>query len=235
MSAARRDPARRIELDHLVVAARTLEEGVAWSEATLGVVPAPGGRHAMMGTHNCLLDMSSARHPSCFLEIIAIDPSAPAPQRARWFDLDAPALQRALASGPRLVHWVARTGDVFASAAQLRAFGHEPGTPTMVERMTPRGMLRWRMTLRDDGCRPAGGALPLLIEWAGEHPCDALAPSGLSIERLELGGVSVALAALVGAEAGDAVAGRLDVAPLKAILTTPKGRIELVSPRTLGA
>jgi hypothetical protein len=31
------------QLDHLVVAARTLDEGVAWCEATLGVTPGPGG------------------------------------------------------------------------------------------------------------------------------------------------------------------------------------------------
>ena len=38
------------QIDHLVVAARTLVEGVAWCEATLGVVPGPGGEHALFGT-----------------------------------------------------------------------------------------------------------------------------------------------------------------------------------------
>ena len=36
----------RSELDHIVVAARTLEEGSAWVEAALGVAPVPGGKHA---------------------------------------------------------------------------------------------------------------------------------------------------------------------------------------------
>jgi len=45
----------RIAPDHLVVAARTLDEGAAWCEATLGVVPAPGGKHPLMATHNRLL------------------------------------------------------------------------------------------------------------------------------------------------------------------------------------
>ena len=36
--------------DHLVVVAHTLDQAAAWCEATLGVVPASGGQHALMGT-----------------------------------------------------------------------------------------------------------------------------------------------------------------------------------------
>ena len=36
-----------VAVDHLVIAAATLDEGVAWCEATLGVTPGPGGRHAI--------------------------------------------------------------------------------------------------------------------------------------------------------------------------------------------
>ena len=48
------------EVDHLVVAAATLDEGVRWCEATLGLTPAAGGRHDFMGTHNRVLATSSA-------------------------------------------------------------------------------------------------------------------------------------------------------------------------------
>jgi uncharacterized membrane protein YphA (DoxX/SURF4 family) len=41
-------------LDHLVIMASTLAQGVAWCEATLGVTPGPGGEHPLMGTHNRL-------------------------------------------------------------------------------------------------------------------------------------------------------------------------------------
>ena len=97
------------QIDHLVVAAATLDEGVAWCEATLGVVPGPGGQHPLMGTHNRLLGLGGERFARCYFEIIAIDPAA-VPARARhqrrWFDLDDPVLQAALAKdGPRLVHW----------------------------------------------------------------------------------------------------------------------------------
>ena len=50
-------------LDHLVVAADTLEQGVAWCEATLGVRPSAGGQHVFMGTHNRVLDISTPRYP----------------------------------------------------------------------------------------------------------------------------------------------------------------------------
>ena len=49
-----------VAVDHLVVAAATLDEGVAWCERTLGVTPAPGGKHALFGTHNRLLAIGSA-------------------------------------------------------------------------------------------------------------------------------------------------------------------------------
>ena len=52
------------ELDHLVVAARTLEEGAAWVEAALGVKTLPGGKHPLMGTHNRVLSIGRGRlHP----------------------------------------------------------------------------------------------------------------------------------------------------------------------------
>lgn len=66
-------------VDHLVVAAAGLDAGTAWLEAHLGVPLAPGGRHAAMGTHNRLLRLG----PRLYLELIAIDPDAPArPGRA---------------------------------------------------------------------------------------------------------------------------------------------------------
>ncbi|MCY7314413.1 MAG: VOC family protein [Rubrivivax sp.] len=51
-----------VVVDHLIVAAHTLAQGVAWCERTLGAVPAPGGRHALMGTHNRLVRLGGAAH-----------------------------------------------------------------------------------------------------------------------------------------------------------------------------
>ncbi|MEO8524815.1 MAG: VOC family protein [Caldimonas sp.] len=222
------EPARalpRFTPDHLVVAARTLDEGAAWCEATLGVVPAAGGKHPTMATHNRLVAVSSPRFARMYLEIIAIDPDAPVPvpARARWFDLDSPELQQAIATSPRLVHWAVRTDDIDAGIVVLRAAGHELGTAIAAERMTPRGMLRWRIALRADGRRLASGAVPLLIEWGDVHPCDALPESGVRVEQVTIAGVSDSLAASLGVSAAPAVA-----APLVVALATPRGRVELV-------
>ena len=162
-------------LDHLVVAARTLAEGVDWCEATLGVRPTAGGQHRFMGTHNRVVDVSSAAFPRSYLEIIAIDPSLPAPAYARWFDLDDPALQQPLARGPALVHRVDRVDDLDAERAALLADGIDCGAVMQAER----GTLRWRITLRADGRRA-----PTLIEWAGPHPTDAMSPSGVQLDSL---------------------------------------------------
>jgi hypothetical protein len=70
------------QLDHLVIAARTLTDAVDWCAETLGVVPGPGGSHPLMGTHNRLIPIGSQDYPNAYLELIAIDPSAtqPSPQ-----------------------------------------------------------------------------------------------------------------------------------------------------------
>jgi len=229
VSTERPRPVPLFEPDHLVVAARTLEEGAAWCEATLGVVPAPGGKHSMMATHNRLLAVGSARFPRMYLEIIAVDPEAPPPSRARWYDLDALELQQAIAASPRLVHWAARTEDIGAAIAALRGAGHDPGAAIAAERMTPRGMLRWKISLRDDGRRLAEGAVPILIEWGNVHPCDALPESGVAVERIGVGGMVEALAESLGVDAAT------DGAPLAVSLTTPRGRVELRAPALLGA
>jgi hypothetical protein len=174
-------------LDHLVVGAATLEQGAAWCASTLGVAPGPGGKHALMGTHNLLMSIGSPAFPRSYLEIIAIDPHAPAPARRRWFDLDEPALRETLAHGPRLIHWVARCEDVAAECAALAGAGIDRGEVLQAERDTPRGLLRWRISVRRDGARLYGGALPTLIEWGDTHPADDLPASGVQLESLGVG------------------------------------------------
>ena len=53
----------KTQIDHLVVAAATLEQGVQWCEATLGITPAAGGEHEKYGTHNRLFKIASPTHP----------------------------------------------------------------------------------------------------------------------------------------------------------------------------
>ena len=182
--------ASRAGIDHLVVAAPSLAEGVAWCEATLGLTPGPGGAHALFGTHNRLLRLHSTVHPKAYLEIIAIDPAAtptrPPPLR-RWFDLDDPALRERLRhEGPQLIHWVASVPDIDAAGAAWRALGIKRGAVIEASRPTPQGLLRWRITVRDDGQRLFGGALPTLIQWGDTHPADGMTGADLGLQGLTL-------------------------------------------------
>lgn len=208
-------------LDHLVVAARTLEDGAAFLAARLGCRLEPGGRHAAMGTHNRLLGIGRDR----YLELIAADPAGEPPARRRWFDLDAPGMAARLAGGPALVGWVARCPDL---AAACRASPAAHGDILALSR----GDLAWRITVPADGSRPAGGVLPYLIEWqAGGGPAARLPDAGCTLAALHAGHprpdeVAAALAAL---GLTQELAG-LDPAPrawLRACLRSPAGTVIL--------
>lgn len=174
--------------DHLVIAAASLDDGVAWCERTLQRTPAPGGAHALFGTHNRLLRLDGEAHG--YLEVIAINPAA-RPTRAaplkRWFDFDDPALRERLQRhGPRAIHWVARVNDIDAARRAWLALGIDPGPVLTASRETPRGLLQWRITVRDDGARLFDGVLPTLIQWSGHHPAATLPASGLRLQGLSL-------------------------------------------------
>ena len=211
------------QLDHLIVAASSLAQGVAWCEALLGVTPGPGGKHAFIGTHNRLLKIASAGFAQAYLEIIAIDPEAPPPARKRWFALD----DRLPGDTPALVHWVARTPTLEMTRAALRSLGHDPGEPRAASRDTPQGPLRWQITLREDGSMACGGALPTLIEWSGAHPTDNMPESGLSLLQFEVSGVPAAAGTALALQ-GVALHSRPGTV-LRAQLQTPKGIVLLKS------
>jgi hypothetical protein len=207
-------------LDHLIVAAETLDSGEDYLESVLGVRPQRGGKHAAMGTHNSLLKLGER----CFLELIAIDPDAAAPPRPRWFDLDRPAIRALVAQQPRLIHWVARTDDLDAAR---RASPVDPGP---VHAMS-RGDFRWRITIPDDGSRPGAGVLPTLIQWQdARHPADDMTDAGVRLAALaaahpEPGSMHAALAAL---GLGETLKVTFDAAPrLAAMLATRRGTVTL--------
>jgi hypothetical protein len=163
-----------VAIDHLVIAAQTLEEGAAYVHRTLGVTPEPGGKHELMATHNVLLRLGE----KLYLEIIAVDPDGIRPDGPRWYDLDALAMRVALEEGPRLVTWAARTADIEGLAAR----SSEPLGPIRVMR---RGDLEWQMTVPEDGHLPGDGLVPTLIQWqSARHPADGLADQGCRLQAL---------------------------------------------------
>ncbi|SDB45929.1 VOC family protein [Belnapia rosea] len=161
------------EIDHIVVGARTLEEGAAFVEEHLGVKPRPGGVHAGFGTHNMLLGLGRA----CYLEVIAPDPAQPEPEHPRLFDLDDPAMKLRLEAGPGLIAWVARTPVMDAVVARL---GPRAGE---VKSMS-RGDLSWRMAFPPQR-QDMDNLIPALIQWQGEGASARLPDSHARLLRLE--------------------------------------------------
>lgn len=214
-------------VDHLVIAAATLEQGVAWCETTLGVTPGPGGRHALMGTHNRLFKIAGAAFPDAYFEIIAIDPDAPPPGRTRWFGLDERALQQRIAQQPRLVHVVARCAALQAQRQALVDAGCAPGEVVAAGRDTPHGRLQWQITVRADGRLENDGAMPTLIEWQGVHPTASMPASGVTLRALSLRGLPDAAVAALRLRGVHHLP--LPGAALCATLDTPRGVVTLES------
>jgi hypothetical protein len=217
-------------VDHLVIAADSLEQGVQWCAATLGMTPGPGGQHPLMGTHNRVLRISTELYPRAYLEIIAIDPAAPPPGRRRWFDLDDVVLKQKIRQQPRLVHFVARTQEAPAARQALKQAGIDRGELVAAQRRTANGLLSWRITIRADGQRLFYGGLPTLIEWDSAHPADSMPECGLALHSLHASyprpaDLELAFEA-IGLQGVEVEQGMPNV---KATLAAPKGIVTLES------
>jgi hypothetical protein len=140
------------------VVAPSLVEGVDYVKTILGIEPGPGGEHARMGTYNRLLRLGGEQ----YLEVIAVNPVAPPPERPRWFGMDRSPQK------PYLAAWVARTNALPRG-----------------EEMS-RGDYRWRMTIPADGSMPFDGVAPTLLQWHTASPALRMAESGCSLRKLEL-------------------------------------------------
>jgi hypothetical protein len=211
------------ELDHLVIAAASLEAGTIWLNEKLGVTIPAGGRHSLMGTHNRLMQLGHGT----FLELIAIDPEAPPPGRRRWFGLDDPEIQARLAREPAFLTWVARCDDIEAAAAasQIDVGPVEEGR---------RGHLIWQITIPRDGSTPEGGLFPTLIHWPdGRGPAANMADLGCRLEALRIrhpepGRLAAALAAIGAGDIATIEPAGADTPPgLTALIGSPRGMVAI--------
>ena len=183
--------AHPLRLDHLVVSARTLDEGVQYVADILGVEPAGGGAHPLMRTHNRLLNLWGG----AYLEVIAADPHADvareatetAAPRPRLFALDDPATHARLENGPYLSHWVARVDRPKHLPTWQAQY------PQRIPPIVPltRGEFSWGLSIADDGAFPSwqgagDGVLPSLIQWdTAQHPSTVLPETGIALKALK--------------------------------------------------
>lgn len=203
-----------LTLDHIAIAATSLDEGSALVEATLEVPLAPGGEHPLMGTHNRLLSLGS----DAYLEVIAINPAAPAPPHTRWFDLDR------FAGAPRVRNWIARSDNLATALAAAPAGSGEPLALS-------RGDLAWTMAVPPDGRLPFDGCFPALIQWQGSaHPAPRLPDRGVRLTGLHLlhpqaGALRAALATLI--DDSRLHVETADHPAIRAVFSTPLGQRSL--------
>ena len=161
-------------LDHIVIAAHSLEQGVDYIRTELGIDIPKGGFHTTMGTHNHLMQLGN----EAYLELIAIDPDAEIPAHPRWFGLDEGLMRDSIRHSPRLITWVMNTPDI-QNVKQAANF--DIGTPTELQRND----LRWQISLTDDGRLLANGLLPYVIQWQSQlHPSNGMADTGCRLQSL---------------------------------------------------
>jgi len=230
------------QIDHLVVAATSLEQGVQWCEALFGITPALGGEHALFGTHNRLFKIATPKFSMAYFEIIAINPAAVRSKKTttlhphRWFDLDNPELQKSISKEPRLIHFVASTPDIKAARMALRMEGIDRGPAIHAERQTSKGLLHWQISVRADGQRLFDGALPTLIQWGKPdateplrlHPRNTLPRSGVTLQSIDITHPSAEKLQTAYASIGlNGISISEGPANIKATLKTPKGIVVL--------
>jgi hypothetical protein len=157
----------RAQLDHIVVAARSLDEGIAQFERLTGVTPTIGGKHPGRGTENALVSLGSG----AYLEILA-------PQAGATLSTDDEPL-RGIAT-LTIIDWAIAVPEVDAAVASLQTAGFVTSPPRPGARLTPSGeRLDW-MTFALPDVRTA----PFFIRWSPNtrHPSTTV-PSGCTLER----------------------------------------------------
>lgn len=216
MHSAESSVAALSRVDHLVYTVPDLDAAVEALEERLGIRAAPGGRHEGRGTRNALISLGERT----YLEVLGPDPKGPAPERTRWFGVDARAM-------PRLAGWAAAGKDLQRIVEEAARAGVTLGAVQEGSRRRPDGVvLSWRFT--DPTVVVADGLMPFFIHWGdSSHPAASTPPGatlvGLRGEHPDPERVQGMLRA-----AGVALDVRAGAVPaLIATLDTPRGRREL--------
>ena len=163
-------------IDHLVIGAGDLAQGISYVKDFLCVDIPYGGIHTKMGTHNHLMQLGN----DIFLEVIAVNPDGKSPETPRWFGLDDPHVREQIKKKPALLNWVVNTENIEELLEQADfSFGKK--------QLIDRGNLSWYFGLPRDGRLLAGGMLPYVIEWQTDfHPSRNMADTGCRFQHLEI-------------------------------------------------
>ena len=164
-----------LNLDHIIVGCRALEEGIAYIEKLSGFRAELGGSHPGRGTRNALLNLG---HQS-YLEILAPDPAQP---QLVWHK------EITSLAEPQLIGFALRQKELEKFAQLLRERGVECIGPNPGSRNRRNGQtFRWQtLNLADD----LHGNLPFFIDRAADSPHpSADAPGGCELKQFGATGV----------------------------------------------
>ena len=164
------------KLDHVVIAASTLEEGTSYIENKLRIELSDIGYHSDMGTHNRVVKISK----SVYLEVISIDPDSGHLKSKRWFNLDNFKLQSQLKNSPRVIGYVIENEDTSILKNYESFF------------RASRGEYKWKFAmpatiasiLEDQSY--LNGIIPSLINWESEKPINKMQDNHLNLEKIEI-------------------------------------------------
>ena len=164
------------KLDHIVLAANTLEEGTSYIENKLRIKLSNIGYHKDMGTHNRVVKISK----SVYLEVISIDPDCEQIISKRWFNLDSSILQSQLRKSPRVV------GYVIENKTKKILKYYEPFFKAF------RDKYKWNFAMLNNNSDILGdqshhnGVIPSLINWESEKPINKMQDNHLNLKNLEI-------------------------------------------------
>lgn len=202
-------------IDHLVLAAPSLESGIEQVHLLTGTAPVFGGRHEGAGTHNALLSLGAPT----YLEVLAPDPEQPSTRSALLGDGEL--------TTPRLHGFAVGCDDLDRAVSELRAAGFaEVSDPFAMTRRQPDGSdLAWRLAFIGG---TVGGARPFLISWGTTtSPADST-PVGGHLLALRAGDPEpTAVARALEVLEIDVVVEESPTRWLRATIETPAGTVEL--------
>ena len=164
--------ATEVHVDHLILGARDLDEGIRRFEERTGVRPMVGGEHPGRGTRNALVSLG----PGLYIEILA--PQASAPDAGRVAELRA--LTDLVPYG-----WAVFVRDVDAARRRLGDAGLGLSEIQPGSRARPDGsLLQWKTF---DVEKPKIAGIPFFIRWGDgtTHPSQD-SPAGCRLQRLRV-------------------------------------------------
>ena len=147
-----------VQLDHIVIGVRDLDDAGAQLEDRYGLTTIEGGRHPGWGTANRLVPLGAA-----YLELVTVVDQAEASNSefGRWVT--------SMLQGDTRFGWAVRTDDLDHTASRL---GLEVADGSRRSRSGE--MLHWRIAGVGQAARDS--SLPFFIEWAAGTPLPGTAP-----------------------------------------------------------